>query len=191
MMNVGRGGPVLGAQALLLNHPYPLETWPDSAMFARVDSQTLRELRFTNQIEEHSVQKTVFSLNQLAEMAGIPNKEKARLGIDTTPGADQKKLLPRSAALVSSSSEERPVKKAGIQSPAEFAAALEGARSNPDRLKPIVVRQGEARVEDVLQRHYGEWAVEIPSSVVKYGLAEVNPSLDLKALRAGQVVQLP
>mgnify|MGYP002622202637 FL=1 len=163
-------------ERLKINKKYVLESWPDSAYIAELDSILQAEPLKANADSERT-ELTIYS-------GAIPTI--------SLPG--QKK----SAKPTNTASQQANAKFAKSEKTAEHFAdnfmnalsALQSDPSNSAKYKTVTARAGEDLFA-LLSRAYGHDATKLPRFYTLSALQSVNPGVKLEHLNGGESVRIP
>ena len=170
------------ANRLQINQKYTLQSWPDSAYIADLDSILHAEPLKAN-ADSEKTELTIYS-------GTIPTI--------TLPGQKSAK----SQAAVKSHSKKRTAPAGSTEKPAvhnaenfadAFMKALSELQSDPNnaaKYKTVSVKDGEDLFA-LLSRAYGKNAAKLPRFYTLSALQSVDPGVKLEHLTAGEAVRIP
>ena len=148
-----------------------LQDFPDSSYVANLDSI----LKDENVLDIAPKKQKQFTMS-LADLKVASSNKKSKL---SEGGVLAKKLTP-----ISGFTKEEFAKV--------FLASMELAKNNSKRVFEIGVKHDGEKIESVLKRAYKTSAVSgVPKVMLKFGLSNLNPDLEINSLKLGQKIKLP
>ena len=173
------------AKIIVVDQKMPLIEWPDSIYVNSLDSILALEPIKKNKGDEKNTH-LVLNPNK-APIYNLPSNTKKKDDKKSVKGSQEN----RGKGLPSGRENDAFGKKAEAFSD-KFLRAMSALQSDPgnSNLYKIVIANDED-LSKLLRRTYGAGSLTLPGFFVQSALQTVNPSLDLKNLKAGDKVKVP